>query len=518
MKGFSEAIANPELVFGLVGPIGVDMDMIQNQLAHCLRSVGYEPVSIRVTDLMTQVSVAAELVDSTDPIQHYGSRIEFANAVRARCENDAALAALAVLEIRLYRQDQNEHDQKTSLSDQISIADIPLESHAFIIRQLKRPEEIGLLRKVYGRKFIQISVSLGVEERQRLITNKISSKNPNLSSKEASKVAEELVLRDMNEQAVPHGQRIEDVFHLGDVFVSARSEAVATATIKRFVEALFGRNSISPNRDEYASYIAASAALRSIDTARQVGAAIFSTSGEVVSLGCNEVPAPGGGTYWTDHPEPHRDYDDGFDANHAHKRRIAYDFIRRLREAKILNLEGTDEQAFERVMSTDQAKNSLLMDITEFGRMAHAEMNALLDAARLGRPTKGATLFSTTFPCHNCAKHIITAGIKRVVYVEPYPKSQALDLHNDAMTTAGSSGDKVVFEHFVGISPRRYRDIFEKGKRRKSDGSLEDWYEGRPVPRVEDKSPYYVFNESSAAYSALEKVAHELGIVVEQKG
>ncbi|MDN3612645.1 hypothetical protein QWZ16_23945 [Vibrio ostreicida] len=26
------------------------------------------------------------------------------------------------------------------------------------------------------------------------------------------------------------------------------------------------------------------------------------------------------------------------------------------------------------------------------------------------------------FPCHNCAKHIVASGIKRVVYVEPYPK------------------------------------------------------------------------------------------------
>jgi deoxycytidylate deaminase len=165
-------------------------------------------------------------------------------------------------------------------------------------------------------------------------------------------------------------------------------------------------------------------------------------------------------------------------------------------------------------MATEQASKSLLMDITEFGRMAHAEMNAVLDAARLGRPVKDATLYCTTFPCHNCAKHIVASGISRVVFIEPYPKSQALELHGDSISLGEKTTDKVLFEHFIGISPRRYRDIFEKGKRRDSSGNLNDWYEGRPIPRIEDKSAYYVYNESSAAYSALELVAKQLGVSI----
>jgi hypothetical protein len=73
---------------------------------------------------------------------------------------------------------------------------------------------------------------------------------------------------------------------------------------------------------------------------------------------------------------------------------------------------------------------------------------------------------------------------------------------------------KVTFEHFIGISSRRYRDIFEKGKRRKSDGTIESWYEGEPMPRVEDRSPAYVYNESSAIFDVLELVAEELGLAV----
>jgi deoxycytidylate deaminase len=53
------------------------------------------------------------------------------------------------------------------------------------------------------------------------------------------------------------------------------------------------------------------------------------------------------------------------------------------------------------------------------------------------QPTNGhrdLVLFSTTFPCHMCARHIVSAGIKRVVFLEPYPKSYAEELYADSIT------------------------------------------------------------------------------------
>jgi len=55
----------------------------------------------------------------------------------------------------------------------------------------------------------------------------------------------------------------------------------------------------------------------------------------------------------------------------------------------------------------------------------HAEMNALLQA---GMGSRGAILYSTIVPCNTCAKMIINAGIKRVVYLEEYPDRMGLDL------------------------------------------------------------------------------------------
>ncbi len=102
-----DTLFKPELVFGLVGPIGVDMGMIQSKLEHALISVGYVPVPIRLTSLMEQISVDEEITNDNDPVAYYESRIRYANAVRAKCENGAALAALGILEIRSFRDEMN---------------------------------------------------------------------------------------------------------------------------------------------------------------------------------------------------------------------------------------------------------------------------------------------------------------------------------------------------------------------------------------------------------------------------
>ena len=51
----------------------------------------------------------------------------------------------------------------------------------------------------------------------------------------------------------------------------------------------------------------------------------------------------------------------------------------------------------------------------------HAEQNAILQAAKLGISVDGATLYCTHQPCSVCAKMIVNAGIRRVVYEQPYP-------------------------------------------------------------------------------------------------
>lgn len=65
----------------------------------------------------------------------------------------------------------------------------------------------------------------------------------------------------------------------------------------------------------------------------------------------------------------------------------------------------------------------------------HAEMNAIIHAAKHGIHLKGAVLYCTMQPCHNCLKHIVQSGIVEVLYDTPHGKytnntQMMLDLTN----------------------------------------------------------------------------------------
>jgi deoxycytidylate deaminase len=116
------------------------------------------------------------------------------------------------------------------------------------------------------------------------------------------------------------------------VFIDGVNKAEMDAKLKRFVAAFFGRNEISPSKDEYGMYAAKSASLRSADLSRQIGAAIFSSEGELITLGCNEVPKAHGGTYWDLESPDNRDIKKGFDPNERHKKEILRELVERFRE------------------------------------------------------------------------------------------------------------------------------------------------------------------------------------------
>lgn len=64
----------------------------------------------------------------------------------------------------------------------------------------------------------------------------------------------------------------------------------------------------------------------------------------------------------------------------------------------------------------------------EICRGLHAEQNALLQAARYGINIEGSVIYINTQPCVVCAKMLINAGIKEIIYKNPYPDELAMEL------------------------------------------------------------------------------------------
>lgn len=485
-----EEVNHPELVFGLVGPIGVNMDDVQNSLHEALLQVGYDAACIHLTKSLQKYQAKVRDVSGQT---EYEVKISTANSFCRAAEDGAAMAALAILEIKSARLDHNKEVRRLP-DEQIDTA-IP--KRAYIIRQLKRKDEIKLLRRVYGDKFIQISISLPKELRVENLIKRMAVDHPHMKQSECERNARKLIEIDEDEDGDDYGQQVGEIFHLGDFFVRSDDIRSLNQNLQGFIRALFGDNRVSPTKDEFGAYMASTAALRSADLSRQVGSAILSDQGDIIAVGCNEVPKAGGGNYWYDDATPARDIERGGEQNSIEKQRIIVDFMQGLQKAGLVTGEMNIESDEMKRKLASVTSDALISDITEYGRMTHAEMSAICDAARLGRQVLNSTIFVTTFPCHNCAKHIVAAGIKRVVFIEPYPKSKALVSHTDSVTNEPSSAGKVVFEHFQGIAPSRYREIFSKGRRRKG-AKVEAWYEGEARPRVLQRENFHIRREGVA--------------------
>lgn len=381
---------------------------------------------------------------------------------------------------------------------------------AYMIRQLKRPQEVDLLRRVYGKQFVLVSAYGSIADRKKILENALKRSLPlNISDVDIGCKADGLMHRDQIEEDDKFGQNLRDTFHRADVFVDGVSKSAMMFMIERFVNGLFGRADIAPSKTEYGMYTAKAASLRSSDLSRQIGAAIFSPDGEIITQGCNEVPKAFGGTYWDGEEPDYRDVKIGYDPNDIHRKEVVRDFLERLQSAGLLSEKATSLGASSKIVDALTRKpegkpefpgqgilaDASVMDLTEYGRVVHAEMCAICDAARLGKSIKGSILYTTTFPCHNCTKHILASGISKVVYIEPYPKSKAKILHENEVELEKPSSTRVSFVPFIGISPVRYKDIFQKGKR-KRDGMAVTWMEGAARPNISVVAPTYIDNET----------------------
>jgi deoxycytidylate deaminase len=490
-------LSHPELVIGIAGPIGIDIEAMSDEIARALRLVNYDSGIVRVTNLMIAHPAPDVVQNGPDYFSLMNFKMNYANKLCEEASDPEFLMRVAIEGIHCERE--------KLLAQRRSQAEAAADA-AYIIRQLKRPNEVELLRRVYGKQFILIS-GYGSEahRRERIIAKGKASLPLSTKLPEIEKKASALLLRDHDEGQSKHGQHLRDTFHLADVFVDGINRDRMRGGIERFFQAFFGRVDIGPTKIEYGMYAAKGASLRSTDLSRQVGSAAFTDDGELIAQGCNEVPKAFGGTYWHGEEPDYRDVRLGFDPNDSLKKDVIRDLMERLHKGGLLAVCDESTAASEKFVIEllgigDREspyhgclKGSQIGDLTEYARVVHAEMVTICDAARLGRSVKGSTLFVTTFPCHNCTKHILASGIRRVFYLEPYPKSRAKELHSNEIEIEKASEGKVSFLPFLGISPYRYRDIFEKSSR-KTNGLARTWYgyDDLPRPLVPESLPGYL--------------------------
>jgi deoxycytidylate deaminase/dephospho-CoA kinase len=428
-----------DLVFALVAHAGSGATVVATQLQELLGLKGYDAQIVKLSGIIKDVAFRRSIIKNmefekrsvatTVALQDAGDELR-------RLFGASAIASLAIQKIHTLRSTE---------------ATKPV---AFILDSIKHYKEVEMLRAVYGNSFYLISVICSPDNRIKRLKDKYED--------DAARDIEDLADRD-DVGGSDFGQNVRKTLFLGDLFISNENpeKKQLASDLDRFVDIINDLYIAGPTRHEKGMFAAYCAALTSSCLSRQIGAAILDDDGNIISSGRNDVPMSGGGLYSVDCSKDDRCHVYRQCENDALKERMYKDIFNKLKSKGILSEKVLQENVRSCLQETR------IKDLIEFSRAVHAEMDAIVGVARTGRgSTSKATLYTTTYPCHNCARHIVAAGIKEVIYIEPYPKSLAAVLHDDAiieMSPAQSAkGDRVPFRLFSGVAPRRYASLFER--------------------------------------------------------
>ena len=385
------------IYIGLCGPIGVKLRQVREDLELELKNVGYEVITIKISDLFDEFLPPdynePDLNDCKSVLyERYRVKQHKGNYLRKLARDNAILASLAINKISIKRVEGVPNEQKKERSLEFSKKKI-----AFIIDQLKRPEEIELLKRVYKNLFFLYAV---VETRDSRITNLSDSRE------ELEHEAISLIERDKHEGDL-WGQEVlktvleSDFFHNNNGF----NRGSNTDRISRFVKLIHGVNGMSPTQEEFGMFQAHTASLGSLCLSRQVGAAILDKSGNVLAVGRNDVPKFGGGLYESvlneNSVEDKRCALDGDKIcyNDKYKNEIIDKVNKKIGEIVSEHLDDkkidyTSKAALVSDLTNHVKNNPDIKSIIEYSRAVHAEMDAIVSVARKGiKLGKSSTLY-----------------------------------------------------------------------------------------------------------------------------
>ncbi len=463
-----------ELVIALVGPVGSGVSTTAGYIREVLtQTFSYDVYPIvKLSGIIKAEAYRVGIALPPDtPLDAYITQMQTAGNKLREQFGGHYLAEKAVEKIYKFRHENGGYE-----------GEIPLPGRrAYIIDSLKNVEELDILRQIYGETLCIFGVFAPDAMRKTRLVDAGTSETH----------VKQIIDRDQNE--IPtFGQKTRKLFVQADFFIcnDLKKDELRNRVV-RYLELLFDTAVHTPTRAESAMYEASSASANSACMSRQVGAAIVSERGEMIAVGWNDVPRYGGGLY-TENDQfsidasrntvvdrDNRCFKWGGCICHNETRRtsIVDSVVKRIADAGLIK-SGKTQSDLKVALS-----GSEIEVLIEYSRSIHAEMEAILLVAREGRYSLvGSTLYTNTYPCHNCARHIVASGITQVVYIEPYLKSLAIALHHDAITEDPQEQGKVIFRQYDGVAPGSYLRLFRPKAERKLSGRLSRPHPASAVP------------------------------------
>lgn len=240
----------PELVFGLTAAVGADVDGLVDLLDKLLKQYRYKSRTMRLSDLLSKVDPnwLGVTLDTSSEFQRIWTHMNAGDALRKKTESGEALAVWSIGDI-------NSERAEGSAGKEPLKAEQPLKGVAHILRTIKHPDEVRLLREVYKSGFYLIALHASEEARFARLTSLHG-----VTSDEARR----LISRDQGDAEPDYGQQTRDTFQMADVFILQDSSKMQDQ-LDRFLRLVFGDPLTTPTRDEHAMFMAYAASLRSAD-------------------------------------------------------------------------------------------------------------------------------------------------------------------------------------------------------------------------------------------------------------
>jgi deoxycytidylate deaminase len=335
---------------------------------------------------------------------------------------------------------------------------------SIVVDGIKNSGEVEEFRKYAN--FFLFSIDARVDKRWERVREKYKGNQDSFFADDE---------RDHNE-SIDYGQQVDKCVYLSDVLFNNDSDIKKQLydRVDNYLSLIQEQNYMYPMPCESIMTQAYCESLKSSCIKRKVGAVIVSSDGTPVVATCNEVPYP----------------EDSCEKKYGmcYKDKIKIDLIRNLKNCPGCGASikqditcpkcGTAIQINE--LTPSCKKCNLDLDIDSFFvcmscklkivkkfigkrmevcRALHAEEKALLQLGKSGVSINPSsmTLYTTTFPCPQCANKIVGFGIGKIVYVEPYPTKESRDL------LVSSLGERNI-EKFEGVKARAYFKIYDRAR------------------------------------------------------
>ncbi|SIS84615.1 anti-phage dCTP deaminase [Chryseobacterium gambrini] len=455
-----------ELFIGICAPIGSSREVVIEEIKKQLNKKYFYDVEIIKLSKFIEQHKTESVVSKNGETQAFSNlmhKITEGDKLRKRI-NNSVLAELAIRQILFSRLEEagiKEEDIN------LNIEDLKSRRKCFIFDSIKNLEELLLLRSVYTENFYLFSIFSPLNERKT-----------NLQAKDLSPSEIDKIVNADDFENNDFGQNVKGTFIEGDFIVRVSNENIEQLNkkIERYLHLIFESEIITPTFNETAMYSAKSASVNSACLSRQVGASITDKEGNLISTGWNDVPKFGGNLYKEEDINDKRCKVLGYCSNDNQKNDLIQGILNSIiTDPNLKDLLYGNDLLVRNIIENILVK-SKIKDLIEFSRSVHAEMHAIISGSQLaGSKMVEGKLFCTTYPCHNCARHIIVSGIKEIYYIEPYSKSLCITLHSDAITEDEKSDTKVRILVYDGVAPRRYLSFFNKFADRKKDGKLAEF-------------------------------------------